>query len=82
MATVQIRVQVCQARNIAECALDKAMRGGSPTAVSDERVVKELLALAKKRKVEVEFYGVDERHLTRKPLDLAGVKRVLEGGAP
>jgi hypothetical protein len=75
---VSIRVQECQANNIAAHQLDKAMRGGV-AVVSNGIVVKSLLALAKKRGVEVEFYGLDE-HLAKKPLDLPGVKRVLDGG--
>lgn len=79
--TVQIRVEPSQASNIAEWALDKAQRNGL-SVVSDPCVVKELLALAQTRGVKVEFYGVEEKHLTKKPLDLPGVKRVLEGGEP
>lgn len=79
MRTVQIRVDANQAANIAEWALDKAMRGGSPCAVSDQCVVKALLALAKERGVTIQFYGLD-KHLAKTSLDLPGVKRVLEGG--
>jgi hypothetical protein len=80
MTVVTIRVQECQAGNIAENQLDKAQRGGL-SVVSDTCVIKEMLALAKKRGVKVRFYGVDE-DLAKKPLDMAGVKRVLEGGEP
>lgn len=80
--TVRIRVDVSQATNIAEWALYKALRDGSPCIVSDACVVKALLALAKERDVKVDFYAVEEERLAKVPVDLAGVKRVLEGGRP
>lgn len=67
---ITVQVHRCQARNIATHQLN-AKR---PVA-SDPCVVREILALAAELDIEVKFCDSKKR-----PLDLAGVKRVLEKG--
>lgn len=81
MSTVQIKVHACQARNIAAQALIRARNGGRvPAAVSDPCVVREVLALAREQGVNVQFMA-ENKAGRWDPVDLAGVKKVLEGRA-
>lgn len=75
--TVQIQVQRCQADNIAEDQLDKAVHNGR-AVVSDPCVIRELLLLTRERGITVKFYAMGDNG--KVPLDVDGVKRVLEGG--
>lgn len=79
MSKVQVRIHPSQAAMSAAWALDQSEQGRL-CAVSDPCVVKALLDLAKERGVKVEFVALGEKMETV-PLDLAGVKRVLDGGA-
>ena len=65
-----IQVQKCQADNIAVHQLD-----AKHPVVSDPCVVREILALAAERDIDIQFCDSN-----KKPLDLAGVRRVLEEG--
>ena len=79
MQTAKIRVQSSQAANIARGALDRAVSSDRlPVVVSDQCVVRELLAQAAARGVKIEFYAVKDLG-GKERLDRVGVQRVLAG---